>query len=110
MTRLSKKKQRRSSVYRTIRIAAIAAAATMLPAQAGLAFGIGSGSGNSGAPISSATLVASQVGSKPGGATASPNVRKLSPKGGAACFRACMHGMGNSVSWGNFCDYSCYGP
>jgi hypothetical protein len=97
-------------MYRTIRMAAIAATLIMLPAKASLAFGIGSGPGNSGAPISSATFVASQGGSKTGGATASPSVRKLSPKGGAACFRACMHGMGNSVSWGNFCDYSCYGP
>ena len=97
-------------MYRTIAMAAIAAAAIMLPAQASLAFGIGSGSGKSGALISSATLVASHVGSNTGSGTATPNVRKLSPKGGAACFRACMHGVNpNSVSWGNFCDYSCYG-
>jgi hypothetical protein len=43
------------------------------------------------------------------GIAAAPQVKKLSPKGGAACFRACMHGMGDSVGWGNFCDYSCYG-
>jgi hypothetical protein len=47
-------------------------------------------------------------GATSGGGTATPHVKKLSPKAGAACFRACMHGVDSS--WGNFCDYSCYGP
>ena len=41
-------------------------------------------------------------------ATATPQAKKLSPKGGAACFKACMHGV-SSVGWGNFCDAACFG-
>ena len=37
-----------------------------------------------------------------------PQAKKLSPKGGAACFRACMHGV-SGAGWGNFCDAACYG-
>jgi hypothetical protein len=39
---------------------------------------------------------------------ASPQLKKLSPKAGAACFRACMHGV-SGAGWGNFCDAACYG-
>jgi hypothetical protein len=35
-------------------------------------------------------------------------VKKLLPKGGAACFRSCMHGV-SGAGWGNFCDSACYG-
>jgi hypothetical protein len=53
------------------------------------------------------TPAASQGAPKGSTSTVSPNVKKLSPKGGAACFRACMRELDSS--WGNFCDYSCYG-
>jgi hypothetical protein len=68
-----------------------------------------SGRIRSGTSQSSAGPAASHVSPKPGGGTATPRVKKLSGKAGAACFRACMHGVSGS-SWGNFCDYSCYGP
>jgi hypothetical protein len=68
-----------------------------------------SGQIRNGTSQSSAGPAASHVSPKPGGGTATPRVKKLSGKAGAACFRACMHGVSGS-SWGNFCDYSCYGP
>jgi hypothetical protein len=45
---------------------------------------------------------------KPGGGAATPRTKKLSPKAGAACFRACMRGV-SGAGWGNFCDSACYG-
>jgi hypothetical protein len=106
-------------MYRTVGMAVIALAAIALPAETSLAFGPGSGAGALVAPMASIGPAGSHVASKPGGGTASgvpsrgggtatPQVKKLSPKGGAACFRACMHGV-SGAGWGNFCDYSCYG-
>jgi hypothetical protein len=57
--------------------------------------------------MASVVPAASRVAPKPGG-PAMPHAKKLSGKGGAACFRACMHGV-SGAGWGNFCDYSCYG-
>jgi hypothetical protein len=94
-------------MYRIIGMTALALAALVVPVETSLAFGSGSGTGKIAASIMSVTPTASQGAPKGSTSTASPNVKKLSPKGGAACFRACMHGMDSS--WGNFCDYSCYG-
>jgi hypothetical protein len=43
---------------------------------------------------------------KPGTGTATPQVKKLSPKAASACYRACMHGMDSSME--NFCGVSCF--
>jgi hypothetical protein len=71
-------------MYRSFAMAVIALALVSLPAETSLA--------------------------SPGGraGTATPAVKKLSPKGGAACFRNCMHGV-SGAGWGNFCDSACYG-
>jgi hypothetical protein len=86
-------------MHRTVGMAVIAlAAVALLP---------GIGAGAVGAPMASVVPAASRVAPKPGG-PAMPHAKKLSGKGGAACFRACMHGV-SGAGWGNFCDYSCYG-
>jgi hypothetical protein len=92
-------------MYRTVGVAVIALAAITL-AETNPAVGRDSGAraGKSGAPMASVAPAAP----KPGGGTATPRMKKLSGKAGAACFRACMHGV-SGASWGNFCDYSCYG-
>jgi hypothetical protein len=101
-------------MYHTVAMAVIALAAVAVPAEASLAFGPGSGLGAFGAPIASVAPAASRVAPKPGGGPAAPggpatpHAKKLSGKAGAACFRACMHGV-SGAGWGNFCDYSCYG-
>ena len=88
-------------MYRNLGIAVIALAVICLPAETSLAFGPGGRAGKSGWPI------ASVAPAKSGGA-ATPALKKLSPKGGAACFRNCMHGV-SGAGWGNFCDSACYG-
>jgi hypothetical protein len=106
-------------MYRTVALAVIALAAVTLSAERSLALGLGSGAGTFGAAMASVAPAASPVASmgggvtagpppRPGRGTATPRVKKLSPKAGAACFRACMRGV-SGASWGNFCDYSCYG-
>src|SRR5262249_43284904 len=102
-------------MYRTVALAVIALAAITLPAENSLALGLGSGAGTFSAALASVAPVASMGGGvtaglppTPGRGTATPRAKKLSPKGGAACFRACMHGV-SGAGWGNFCDYSCYG-
>jgi hypothetical protein len=95
-------------MYRTVGMAVIALVAITLPAETSLAVGVASGAVKFGASMASVVLAASHVAPKPGGGTATPRVKKLSGKAGAACFRACMHGV-SGASWGNFCDYSCYG-
>jgi hypothetical protein len=106
-------------MYRTVSIAVIALAAITLPAATSLALGLGSGAGTFAAAMASVAPAVSPVAAmgggvtagpprKGGGGTATPRVKKLSPKGGAACFRACMRGV-SGAGWGNFCDYSCYG-
>ena len=106
-------------MYRTVALAVIALAAVTLSAERSLALGLGSGAGTFGAAVASVMPAASPVASmgggvtagpppRPGRGTATPRVKKLSPKAGAACFRACMRGV-SGASWGNFCDYSCYG-
>jgi hypothetical protein len=81
-------------MYRTVGMAIIALAAITLPAGTSLA---SSGGGK--------TTAHSGTQNPP---KATPQTKKLSGKAGAACFRACMHGV-SGASWGNFCDYSCYG-
>jgi hypothetical protein len=81
-------------MYRTVGMAIIALAAITLPAETTLA---ASGGGKATAHAGT---------QNPPKAT--PQTKKLSGKAGAACFRACMHGV-SGASWGNFCDYSCYG-
>jgi len=93
-------------MHRIVHMAAVAA--LVLSTEPSLAFSVGGSAGNLDATGSRILSVASHVTPHTGGA--SPNLRKLSPKAGAACFKACMKGMGNSAGWGNFCDYSCYGP
>ena len=85
-------------MYRKLGIAVLALAAISFPAETSLAFGPG---GKSGWPVASVAPAKS-------GGTATPAVKKLSPKGGAACFRNCMHGV-SGAGWGNFCDSACYG-
>ena len=80
---------------RTLGIAVIALAAIILPAETSY--------GRAGGPV--ARVASAPVNS---GGTATPAVKKLSPKGGAACFRNCMHGV-SGAGWGNFCDSACYG-
>ena len=84
-------------MYRSLGIAVIALAAISFPAETSLAFGPGGRAGKS----------ASVAPAKSGG-MATPAVKKLSPKAGAACFRSCMHGV-SGAGWGNFCDSACYG-
>jgi hypothetical protein len=94
-------------MHRIVHMAAVAAIA--LSTEPSLALSVGGGAGSLDVTMSRIIPVASHVApNNTGGAT--PNLKKLSPKAGAACFRACMKGMGNSAGWGNFCDYSCYGP
>ena len=106
-------------MYLTVAMALIALAATTLPGERSLALGLGSGAGTFGAAVASLAPAASPVAAmgggvtaapppKPSRGTATPRTKKLTPKGGAACFRACMHGV-SGAGWGNFCDYSCYG-
>jgi hypothetical protein len=82
-------------MYRSLGIAVIALAAIILPAE--------TSHGRAGGPVARSASV--PVNS---GGTATPAVKKLSPKGGAACFRNCMHGV-SGAGWGNFCDSACYG-
>jgi hypothetical protein len=82
-------------MYRTLGMAVIALAAIILPAE--------TSHGKAGGPV--ARVASAPVNS---GGTATPAVKKLSPKGGAACFRNCMHGV-SGAGWGNFCDSACYG-
>jgi len=82
-------------MYRSLGIAVIALAAIILPAE--------TSHGKAGGPV--ARVASAPVHS---GGTATPAVKKLSPKGGAACFRNCMHGV-SGAGWGNFCDSACYG-
>ena len=84
-------------MYRTVGMAIIALAVITLPAETALASSGGKTTAHAG----------TQNPPKAGG-TATPQTKKLSGKAGAACFRACMHGV-SGASWRNFCDYSCYG-
>jgi hypothetical protein len=99
-------------MHRTVGMAVIALAAVALPAETSLALVPGTGAGPFfGAPMASVAPAASRVAPTPGptpGGPATPHAKKLSGKAGAACFRACMHGV-SGAGWGNFCDYSCYG-
>jgi hypothetical protein len=96
-------------MYRTVNIAIIALAALTLLAGKSLAFSHGGGStGHVGPPMASVFPSISHVPPRLGGGTATPQVKKLSPKAGAACFRACMHGV-SGAGWGNFCDAACFG-
>jgi hypothetical protein len=88
-------------MYRSLGIAVIALAAISFPAETSLAFGAGGRAGKSGWSMASVAPAKS-------GGTATPAVKKLSPKAGAACFRNCMHGV-SGAGWGNFCDSACYG-
>src|SRR2546430_11981740 len=98
-------------MYHTVAMAVIALAAVALPAETSLAFG--SGAGAFGAPIASVAPAPSRVAPKPGGGPAAPggpatpHAKKLSGKGGAACFRACMPGVFAAAS-GNSSAYSAY--
>jgi hypothetical protein len=97
-------KPKETLMYRSFGIAVIALAVISLPAETSLASGPGGRVGKFvGAPVAS-------VGSVPvkSGGSATPAVKKLSPKAGAACFRNCMHGV-SGAGWGNFCDSACYG-
>ena len=89
-------------MYRSLGIAVIMLAAISFPAETSLA-GHGGSTGKSAWPGASAASVVTKS-----GATATPAVKKLSPKAGAACFRNCMHGV-SGAGWGNFCDSACYG-
>jgi hypothetical protein len=89
-------------MYRSLGIAVIVLAAISIPAETSLA-GPGGRAGKSGWPIASVVPVSAKS-----GGTATPAVKKLSPKAGAACFRNCMHGV-SGAGWGNFCDSACYG-
>jgi hypothetical protein len=89
-------------MYRSFAMAVIVLALVSLPAETSLA----SPGGRAGKSVDSVTSIA-PVPVKAGG-TATPAVKKLSPKGGAACFRNCMHGV-SGAGWGNFCDSACYG-
>jgi hypothetical protein len=89
-------------MYRRLGIAVIVFAAISFPAETSLA-GHGGSAGRFAGPMASVTTVTP----RPGG-PATPAVKKLSPKAGAACFRNCMHGV-SGAGWGNFCDAACYG-
>jgi hypothetical protein len=90
-------------MYRSLGMAVIALAAISLTAETSLAFGLGGRAGKSGWPGASVAAVPAKS-----RGTATPAVKKLSPKAGAACFRSCMHGV-SGAGWGNFCDSACYG-
>jgi hypothetical protein len=98
-------------MYRTASIAILALAALTLPVEKSLAFGHGGGGsmGHVGPPMAGYAGSVSHMPPKPGGGAATAQLKKLSPKAGAACFRSCMHGV-SGASWGNFCDSACYGP
>lgn len=89
-------------MYRSLGIAIIALSVISLPAETSLA----SPGGRADKPVGAVTSIA-PLPVKSGG-TATPAVKKLSPKGGAACFRNCMHGV-SGAGWGNFCDSACCG-
>jgi hypothetical protein len=94
-------------MYRTSVFAIITLGTIALSVETSLAFDRGGGSaGRFGPPMASVAPVASHLPPKPGGGAVTSQVKKLSGKAAAACFRACMHGLDSS--WGNFCDYSCY--
>jgi hypothetical protein len=100
---------RETLMYRTVNIAIIALAALAVPAGKSFAFSHGGGStGHVGPPMAGFASSISHVPPRPGRGTATPYVKKLSPKAGAACFRACMHGVSGAY-WGNFCDSACFG-
>jgi hypothetical protein len=89
-------------MYRSLAIAVIALAVISLPAEMSLA-SPGGRAGKSVGPVTSIAPTRVKL-----GGPATPAVKKL-PKGGAACFRNCMHGV-SGAGWGNFCDSACYGP
>jgi hypothetical protein len=89
-------------MYRSLGFAVIVLAAIGFPAEKSLA-GHGGSAGKFAGPVASVAPVATRS-----GGTATPAVKKLSPKAGAACFRNCMHGV-SGAGWGNFCDSACYG-
>jgi hypothetical protein len=95
-------------MYRTVNIAIITLAALTLLAGKSLAFSHGGGgTGHVGPTMAGVAPSVSRIPPTPGrGAT--PYVKKLSPKAGAACFRSCMHGV-SGAGWGNFCDAACFG-
>ena len=82
-------------MYRSLGIAVIALAAIILPVETSHSRAAGPVARVASVPMNS-------------GHTATPAVKKLSPKGGAARFRNCMHGV-SGAGWGNFCDSACYG-
>jgi hypothetical protein len=82
-------------MYRSLGIAVIALAAIILPVE--------TSHSRAGGPVARVASVPMNSGHM-----ATPAVKKLSPKGGAACFRNCMHGV-SGAGWGNFCDSACYG-
>jgi len=90
-------------MYRSLGLAVIALAVISFAAETSFASGPGGRGGKSVGPV--ARFAPAPVKS---GGTATPALKKLSPKGGAACFRACMHGV-SGAGWGNFCDSACYG-
>ena len=90
-------------MHRTVVIAIITLGAIALPVDTSLAFGSG---GHLGPPMASFAAAAPHLPPTPRGGAAMPLLKKLSPKGAGACYRACMHGMDSS--WDNFCGYSCY--
>ena len=90
-------------MYRSFTMTVIALALISLPAETSLAGGPGGRAGKSLGPVATAAPVPVRS-----GGTATPAVKKLSPKAGAACFRNCMHGV-SGAGWGNFCDSACYG-
>ena len=90
-------------MYRSFGMAVIALAVISLSAETSPAFGRGGGAGKSIGPVTGVASVPVRS-----GGTATPAVKKLSSKGGAACFRNCMHGV-SGAGWGNFCDSACYG-
>ena len=89
-------------MYRSFGFAVIVLAAIGFPAETSLA-GHGGSAGKSAGPVAGVASVATRS-----GGAATPAVKKLSPKAGAACFRNCMHGV-SGAGWGNFCDSACYG-
>lgn len=89
-------------MYRNLGFAVIVLAAIGFPAETSFA-GHGGSAGKSAWPVASGASVATRS-----GGAATPAVKKLSPKAGAACFRNCMHGV-SGAGWGNFCDSACYG-
>jgi hypothetical protein len=90
-------------MHRNVVITIIALGTVALSVDTSLAFGSG-GAGRFGPPMASVAAAAPHTSS--GSGTATPLLRKLSPKAAGACYRACMHGMDSG--WDNFCGYSCY--